>query len=580
MLSLAPLAARAAGLTDCDGRPLPEDSKVSEEDVLVCTITINSSNERDTFRRRTCGEKKGGKHYKFLELTQLGSGEDWFDDACAAIEKQKALRSRGCEVLLVSGHFAGKYFFGSTDKQLTMSALEAASCSNKCGGVLRDPTEVFLFGCNTLAGKSSSADNPDAMRARLRADHLPEGDIEQIVQGRFGDLGDSNLDRMRRVFSGVPNVYGYRDIGPLGAAVQSAFDSYLQKAEQGGKTYRDWLTERQLKPVTNVALLSSLKAFPITMTCGTPAAGDSPEATARRIMCALKDDSGNSIAARLGLLRTILKSDADFMRYQPVMQKFFEDHPPPYHEVADQQAYAQLLESVKGMGPAVVARINSDGLKGYPLLRYDLSSVSYALGWGPLMKQKSLTEYQEATVRELLRKGPLSSAASKLICHTMMGYENTRQLDDDGASFDWKDLGIQASDVDPKILSDASGIWALGCLRPTDPAIQLQLAKQMDQLDPPSEISRTLAALGLDGRHFASDATGKAFKRLLSVKPQPALDPQVLGELARQLKTADAHERDTIFEVLRMIKPAPSDPALVKAVCAVQGAKGALAFCQ
>jgi hypothetical protein len=578
-------SARAGALTDCDGKDLPDGQIVSEEDVLVCTITINSPDEKDTFHKRVCGEKNGGKHYKFLELTQAGGGDDstWFGDACAQAAKQKASRGRGCEVLLVSGHFAGKYFFGSSTKKLTTEQLEAASCRKSCEGVLKDPTEVFLFGCNTLSGKTSKSDNAELMGRRLRDDGLSEADVEEIVQGRFGDLGDSNKETMRRVFAGVPNVYGYNDVGPLGATVKTAFDSYMVQAEKDGKTYRDWLTERQLKPVSNIALTQALKAFPVETTCGVIADGDSPESVSRKVRCAL-GDNGNSIASRLGLLGTVISSEADFMRYVPAMQKFFDEHSPPYAIPADQAAFEALQAKVDPVSAQIVKRIEDDKMKAYPLLRYDLASLAYALGWGPRMKLKTQAESEIATTAEVLRKGPISAAVANLVCLKMAGYERN-SLVDPKPHFGWSDLGIKASDVDPAAFSSEAGIKMLGCLQPKDPKnrgdreVLGKMAKAFAKVDPATADAAVYLSFGIDMRFGTADAAKLAFKRLLSIAPQPVLDSDTLVTLAQTLKSAQKHARDAGFEVLRMISPPPTDPSALKAICSIPDAAKSLPYC-
>src|SRR5256885_1526613 len=65
----------------------------------VCTITVNSSDERDAFRQYLPQGK-----YDFIELVERGRS-DWLASACK--------RGVHCDVLLVSGHFAGTEFYSS-----------------------------------------------------------------------------------------------------------------------------------------------------------------------------------------------------------------------------------------------------------------------------------------------------------------------------------------------------------------------------------------------------------------------------------------------------------------------------------
>ncbi|MGZ5037283.1 MAG: hypothetical protein ACXWGT_10995, partial [Usitatibacter sp.] len=57
----------------------------------VCTITVNSSDEREAFRRFLPKEK-----YDFVELLEKGR-PDWLRSSC-----EKGVQ---CDVLVVSGHF-------------------------------------------------------------------------------------------------------------------------------------------------------------------------------------------------------------------------------------------------------------------------------------------------------------------------------------------------------------------------------------------------------------------------------------------------------------------------------------------
>ena len=63
----------------------------------VCTITVNSPDEKEALRRHLPESK-----YRFVELVERGR-PDWLASAC-----QKRIQ---CDVLLISGHFAGTNFF-------------------------------------------------------------------------------------------------------------------------------------------------------------------------------------------------------------------------------------------------------------------------------------------------------------------------------------------------------------------------------------------------------------------------------------------------------------------------------------
>jgi hypothetical protein len=106
----------------------------------VCTITVNSADEREVFRQRLPeGE------YEFVELVERGR-PDWLASAC-----RQGVR---CDLLVISGHFdSGTEFYSDRLAQresLAVAEMERASCSDSCPGVFSQLKEVYLFGCNTM----------------------------------------------------------------------------------------------------------------------------------------------------------------------------------------------------------------------------------------------------------------------------------------------------------------------------------------------------------------------------------------------------------------------------------------------
>src|SRR4051795_11747296 len=106
----------------------------------VCSITVNSPDERETFRRYLPPDQ-----YDFIELVERGR-PDWLASAC-----QRNVR---CDVLLISGHFDGGTEFYSdrldARESLPVDELQRVACSDSCQGLFAELKEVYLFGCNTL----------------------------------------------------------------------------------------------------------------------------------------------------------------------------------------------------------------------------------------------------------------------------------------------------------------------------------------------------------------------------------------------------------------------------------------------
>ncbi|MEN8182555.1 MAG: hypothetical protein ABFS46_08480, partial [Myxococcota bacterium] len=119
------------------------DGAAAEPVRTVCSVTLHSDQEIRSFRRHLPAEE-----YRFVELTEAtaleGAGrdtmdpDDWLGAAC-----ESGIR---CDILLISGHFAGS-FFGSSGKTLSSGELEERACRQDCPGILSHPQEVFLLGC-------------------------------------------------------------------------------------------------------------------------------------------------------------------------------------------------------------------------------------------------------------------------------------------------------------------------------------------------------------------------------------------------------------------------------------------------
>ena len=156
----------------------------------MCTITVNSSDEKEAFRRYL---PKG--EYQFVELVEKGR-PDWLSSAC----RQKI----SCDVLVVSGHFnAGETFYSDkieVNDFLKVDELERASCSNSCPALFSHLKEVYLFGCESL--------NPDATKYS-------------------SSYGESGRERMRRIFGNVPVIYGFSSAAPVGPQAASLISRYL-----------------------------------------------------------------------------------------------------------------------------------------------------------------------------------------------------------------------------------------------------------------------------------------------------------------------------------------------------------------
>ncbi len=185
----------------------------------VCTITVNSPDERESFRRHLpAGD------YRFVELVERGR-PDWLASAC-----QQQVQ---CDALIISGHFDGGTEF-YTDKLdqgefLSVEEMERASCSDSCPGVFSQLKEVYLFGCNTLKPEARQTVTDDIVRGLLRSGHS-QADATRVAALLGEQHAGSNRDRMRAIFKDVPVVYGFSSLAPLGRTAGPLLDRYFQSA--------------------------------------------------------------------------------------------------------------------------------------------------------------------------------------------------------------------------------------------------------------------------------------------------------------------------------------------------------------
>jgi len=106
----------------------------------VCTVTVNSPDEKDTFRRYLPADQ-----YEFVELVEKGR-PDWLASAC-----RQGVR---CDALIISGHHDNEQGFFSdrveAGEYLNEGEMERVACSDSCPDLFSHLKEVYLFGCDTL----------------------------------------------------------------------------------------------------------------------------------------------------------------------------------------------------------------------------------------------------------------------------------------------------------------------------------------------------------------------------------------------------------------------------------------------
>jgi hypothetical protein len=183
----------------------------------VCTITINSPDEKQSFRRFLSGDK-----YDFVELVERNR-PDWLGSACEA--------KVSCDLLVISGHHGeGNVFFSDAVDNggaLYVGELERVSCSASCPSLFSNLKEVHLYGCDTLNPHPQHEASEEIARSFVREGNSP-AQAALLARQLNAERGESSRDRMRLVFKDVPVIYGFSSVAPLGAAAAPVLDRFFQ----------------------------------------------------------------------------------------------------------------------------------------------------------------------------------------------------------------------------------------------------------------------------------------------------------------------------------------------------------------
>jgi hypothetical protein len=364
----------------------------------VCTITVNSPDEKEAFRRRLPKDK-----FAFVELVEPGR-PDWLARSCA--------RGIRCDMLIVSGHFAGGSFFSDrlqSHDQLPFDEMERVSCSESCPALFRNLKQVFLFGCGTLSAAPIQSVGADARRS-LERSGLARAEADRILRALDRYYAESNQDRMRRIFYEVPALYGFGYKAPLGPAAASALARYFRSPGSAREMIRvQENLARGTGPQFANHRLASYFADPQMRIVGglTPA---EPKARVREEMCKFFDDRV-APAGKLDFIGELLKREmAEVRMYLERVEAYLEGltneamTSPEWRAslsriVADDGARERFLQFARDADP--------------PPVRTRMMEVALRLGW---LTPAKLRQEHVRLVQAMLETPRLGMGEADVIC--------------------------------------------------------------------------------------------------------------------------------------------------------------------
>lgn len=360
----------------------------------VCTITVNSPDEKEMFRQRLPEDR-----YQFVELVERGRS-DWLASACR--------QGIHCDVLVISGHFDGSTEFYSDQADasefLPVVEMERASCSDSCPGLFSQLKEVYLFGCNTLNADAVNSVSSEVGRSLVRAGHS-HAEAERLARTLNQRHGESSRDRMRRIFMGVPVIYGFSSVAPLGPAAATLLGRYLQPSsisEVGSGR-------------TSPRLLAHFASESMIAVDGL---GESdPRAADRREVCQFIDDRP-SPAEKLGFIHGLLHRDMAEVRI------FLERIEVLFASLTESErqapAFSRALDAITRDDVArdLYLRFAEDA--DLPRIRARMIRLAGTLGWlSPADQRAELVRM----IGDLLKRRSIGAAEIDLICSLNKDHE-------------------------------------------------------------------------------------------------------------------------------------------------------------
>jgi hypothetical protein len=452
--------------------PAPSDARAAR--LRVCALSFHGPHEIQVFKDRLPAEDFDVidlSPYQLPAAAPVPPGPDdraaaapWLFDLCR--------RDLRCDVVVYSAEFAGS-FFGAYGKSLGLSDMEEASCQARCDGLFHHPLEVFLLGCNTLATKAQDTRTP-AEYLQVLLDHgFDRATAERVVGARYGPLGPSFRESLRRVFMNVPRLYGFSSVAPGGDHTAPLLERYFRAKGD----YRRYLEQADRDTGRNAELLAAFRGTGLVQDTGLTRA--EPAAADRDRICRLYDEN-ERIGVRLRIIAQLM-ARADFLSFLPTIQLFIDRHPPERLAGEDRR----LFEEIRHCDTARDEILRLVHELDVSALQLELAHFARHLGWLDSAEFRNLAE---DGARELLRR-PLTTEVVDVMCEI----PRHQPLRDE----------FGADDLPLGLFADPEGIRLVDCLSPEDPRVSDRLVAALDD---PNPATRLWAAYALSRRLPLPDA--------------------------------------------------------------------------
>jgi hypothetical protein len=344
---------------------------------VVCTITVNSPDERDAFRRFLPPER-----FEFVELVESGR-PDWLASSCR--------RGIECDVLVVSGHFAGSEFYSSrpeTRETLKVDEIERVQCSGSCG-LFSKVKEAYLFGCDSLKPEPVKSAMPEIVRGLVRAGATPV-QAESVARTLSEHEGESSRGLMRRLFPGVPVIYGFSSLAPYGRVSGPLLERFFESG--GGDDVATGRASERLLKLFGPSSMTIAEGLPENTSCSYH---DERIPAARKLEALAAELIGEMPAARMAFAR---------------VEKFLEDLP------AGERADPGFLAARRDLAAAPVSRDAYLALVRStvdPALRVRMAGVGRDIGW---LDEAGHRAELAQTIRDMVAADAIDFGEVDLIC--------------------------------------------------------------------------------------------------------------------------------------------------------------------